>query len=118
MLDADNRPVGVVIKRDEFFAPPDDNRKARIQTSGNCGLEGLRPGFDRTQGRARPVERARQLAHRAPTRKDAIGSNGADRHTRTMYPNVSCAPWHGMRPRLLTVMRITFQPTLLPTQDI
>ena len=65
MLGAEDRAVGVVVDGDVLRPPPEQQREAVGEQEADHRAQRGRPGLDRADRRARPVERADQRAHLA-----------------------------------------------------
>src|SRR6266702_5957224 len=55
--------IGVVIKLNELWTPPDEHRVVGIQQDAQCGPQALRPVLRRPQRIGGPIVRPRQRAH-------------------------------------------------------
>src|ERR1700761_2720620 len=71
MLAADDRPIGIVIEINEFFAPADPDRLARSQHDAHGRLQALRPMFGRAQRTGRPIVGANEVTGLATTGEKA-----------------------------------------------
>ena len=68
---AQDRPEGVVVELHEVRPPAQEHRELRLQQHAERSAKALRPARHGTEGRGRPVETARERAHRASAREHA-----------------------------------------------
>lgn len=69
-------PIGVVVKLDEVFAPPEEERMPRGEQGVDADEKGIGPGGDGAEGGGRPVECADELGHLARAEDAAGGAVG------------------------------------------
>src|SRR3569832_2826670 len=70
MLDREDRAIRVVVEVDQLVAPPHEHRLALCQDDPDARPQALRPGLDRSERGARPVDRSHALAELAATGED------------------------------------------------